>query len=318
MLAAALLQGNAPLALATAPLVGALLAFLRYNFNPASIFLGDSGSLTIGFMLGCFGAIWSQKSATLARHDGAVDGAGDSTARHLAVGDPPLPETPVDLHARPQPHPPPAARTRFQSPAGGAGAVCAPADWPPLFSLLQAMPSQRFGSLLLVVFCVVLTTGAKLIGYMEFYTARQLLQTGSFRSIVSATMFVSAIRPKVAKCVVAEDYWAVVREVRQRTGVHARADVAGGFHVRGARRVWRWRYALRHAHRPAEPRLHELRPPHALLRPAGDHAEHRRHDRATRAGTSGNPSVCRCSQFDEPGGAVPVVSASRSVVTESS
>src|SRR5207248_2457378 len=65
MLAAALVQNNAPLALASAPLVGALLAFLRYNFNPASIFLGDSGSLTIGFVLGCFGAIWSQKSATL-------------------------------------------------------------------------------------------------------------------------------------------------------------------------------------------------------------------------------------------------------------
>ena len=45
-LAAALLNNNALLALAVAPLVGALLAFLRYNFNPASIFLGDCGSLT--------------------------------------------------------------------------------------------------------------------------------------------------------------------------------------------------------------------------------------------------------------------------------
>src|SRR5262249_50739772 len=64
-LLAALLQSNTPLALATAPLAGALFAFLRYNFNPASIFLGDCGSLTIGFVLGCFGVIWSQKSATL-------------------------------------------------------------------------------------------------------------------------------------------------------------------------------------------------------------------------------------------------------------
>src|SRR5262249_34576138 len=56
---------NVPLALATAPLVGALFAFLHYNFNPASIFLGDCGSLTIGFLLGCFGAIWSQKATTL-------------------------------------------------------------------------------------------------------------------------------------------------------------------------------------------------------------------------------------------------------------
>jgi UDP-N-acetylmuramyl pentapeptide phosphotransferase/UDP-N-acetylglucosamine-1-phosphate transferase len=32
--------------------IGACLGFLRYNFNPASIFLGDTGSLFIGFTLG--------------------------------------------------------------------------------------------------------------------------------------------------------------------------------------------------------------------------------------------------------------------------
>ncbi len=32
--------------------VGASLGFLRYNFHPASIFMGDSGSLTLGFSLG--------------------------------------------------------------------------------------------------------------------------------------------------------------------------------------------------------------------------------------------------------------------------
>src|SRR6266700_4313999 len=37
MLIAAFLQQNLVLALATVPLVGALLGFLRYNFNPASI-----------------------------------------------------------------------------------------------------------------------------------------------------------------------------------------------------------------------------------------------------------------------------------------
>jgi UDP-GlcNAc:undecaprenyl-phosphate GlcNAc-1-phosphate transferase len=47
----AILQGNWGLALAAVPLAGCLLAFLRYNFNPASIFLGDSGSLTVGFLL---------------------------------------------------------------------------------------------------------------------------------------------------------------------------------------------------------------------------------------------------------------------------
>ncbi len=32
---------------------GSSLGFLRYNFHPASIFMGDSGSLTLGFALGC-------------------------------------------------------------------------------------------------------------------------------------------------------------------------------------------------------------------------------------------------------------------------
>jgi UDP-GlcNAc:undecaprenyl-phosphate/decaprenyl-phosphate GlcNAc-1-phosphate transferase len=39
-------------AAALALLVGALLGFLCFNFAPASIFMGDSGSLVIGFILG--------------------------------------------------------------------------------------------------------------------------------------------------------------------------------------------------------------------------------------------------------------------------
>ena len=62
---ASLVHQSPALALATVPLAGCLLGFLCYNFNPATIFLGDSGSLSIGFLLGCFGIIWTQKSATL-------------------------------------------------------------------------------------------------------------------------------------------------------------------------------------------------------------------------------------------------------------
>jgi UDP-GlcNAc:undecaprenyl-phosphate GlcNAc-1-phosphate transferase len=32
--------------------IGSLLGFLRYNFNPASVFLGDCGSLFIGYVMG--------------------------------------------------------------------------------------------------------------------------------------------------------------------------------------------------------------------------------------------------------------------------
>jgi UDP-GlcNAc:undecaprenyl-phosphate GlcNAc-1-phosphate transferase len=62
---AAMLHHNVPLAQATLPLAAALLGFLCYNINPATVFLGDSGALLIGFLLGCYGMIWTQKASTV-------------------------------------------------------------------------------------------------------------------------------------------------------------------------------------------------------------------------------------------------------------
>jgi UDP-GlcNAc:undecaprenyl-phosphate GlcNAc-1-phosphate transferase len=45
-------HSGAPIAaLLSAALAGSLLGFLRYNFNPATIFMGDSGSMFLGFIL---------------------------------------------------------------------------------------------------------------------------------------------------------------------------------------------------------------------------------------------------------------------------
>jgi UDP-GlcNAc:undecaprenyl-phosphate GlcNAc-1-phosphate transferase len=48
----AVLTGHIAMACVTAALAGSLLGFLRYNFPPASIFLGDAGSMLIGLVLG--------------------------------------------------------------------------------------------------------------------------------------------------------------------------------------------------------------------------------------------------------------------------
>lgn len=45
-------------------LCGALAGFLRYNFNPASIFLGDSGALFVGFLLASLSVTGGQKATT--------------------------------------------------------------------------------------------------------------------------------------------------------------------------------------------------------------------------------------------------------------
>lgn len=61
---AALLRGDLLLALLVVVLAGAVVGFLVYNVRPASIFLGDAGSLFLGYLLGAT-AIWSvRKTAT--------------------------------------------------------------------------------------------------------------------------------------------------------------------------------------------------------------------------------------------------------------
>lgn len=50
-----------PLALLFTPLLGAVLPFLRANWPPAKVFLGDTGSLTLGFLIGCGGAALARR-----------------------------------------------------------------------------------------------------------------------------------------------------------------------------------------------------------------------------------------------------------------
>jgi UDP-GlcNAc:undecaprenyl-phosphate GlcNAc-1-phosphate transferase len=59
------ISGQSGAAFVTLVLAGAVLGFLVFNFHPASIFLGDSGSLFLGFMLAGIGLLSSQKSSTI-------------------------------------------------------------------------------------------------------------------------------------------------------------------------------------------------------------------------------------------------------------
>jgi UDP-GlcNAc:undecaprenyl-phosphate/decaprenyl-phosphate GlcNAc-1-phosphate transferase len=61
----ALSNGSSQVSLLTIALAGAILGFLRFNFNPATIFLGDSGSLFIGFMLSALALQGAEKAPTV-------------------------------------------------------------------------------------------------------------------------------------------------------------------------------------------------------------------------------------------------------------
>ncbi|MFA5910257.1 MAG: MraY family glycosyltransferase [Vicinamibacterales bacterium] len=59
-----IVRGHSAEAMMLAALVGAALGFLVFNFPPASIFLGDSGSLLFGFILAATAIAGWQKGAT--------------------------------------------------------------------------------------------------------------------------------------------------------------------------------------------------------------------------------------------------------------
>lgn len=67
ILLVALEQGFILVAVMTAALAGAAVGFLKYNFNPAEIFMGDTGSMFLGFMLAGISVTGAVKSvATIA------------------------------------------------------------------------------------------------------------------------------------------------------------------------------------------------------------------------------------------------------------
>lgn len=64
MLVASFVYENLVVTLVLVAVAGALLAFLHYNFPPASVFLGDAGSLFLGFTLAGLGLASSTKAST--------------------------------------------------------------------------------------------------------------------------------------------------------------------------------------------------------------------------------------------------------------
>lgn len=65
LIAVAMTPTNAISALIAFILAGSMLAFLTYNFNPAKIFMGDSGALFAGFLLATLSITGVMKSAAL-------------------------------------------------------------------------------------------------------------------------------------------------------------------------------------------------------------------------------------------------------------
>jgi len=114
----ALLNGYSLVTIMTIALAGAILGFLRYNFNPATIFLGDSGSLFIGFLLSALALEGAQKAPNhcCRRHSGSFFRTADSG--NFAVDSAALDQRASRFYGRPRAYPPQASAARTYSSPG--------------------------------------------------------------------------------------------------------------------------------------------------------------------------------------------------------
>ncbi len=208
-LVAALTHNNLQLALVTAPLAGCLLGFLRYNFNPASIFLGDSGSLLIGFLLGCYGAMWSDKSATaigltapmMAMAIPLLDVAL-SIARRFIRNQPIFGADRGHIHHR--------LLEKGLTPRRAALFLYGICGIAAVLSLLQDAAHDRAGGVIIVLFCIVAWVGVQHLGYTEFGIAGKLFTKGTLRSFVDMQLRLQEFERSLKACSTLEEHCATI------------------------------------------------------------------------------------------------------------
>jgi UDP-GlcNAc:undecaprenyl-phosphate/decaprenyl-phosphate GlcNAc-1-phosphate transferase len=223
---AALMQHNMVLAVATFPLAGALLGFLCYNFNPATIFLGDSGSLLIGYLLGCYAVIWGNKSATLL----------GMTAPLMALSIPLLDvllaivrrflrRQPIFMADRGHIHH--RLLDRGLTPRRVVLVLYGLCGLAAAFSLLQGLVHSFAGALILL-FGVFVLLGIQYLGYAEFDVAGRLLFSGEFQRSVSAQLDLRKFRATLAACATPAACGEAIRDVGRKFGFQqVRLSLAG-------------------------------------------------------------------------------------------
>jgi UDP-GlcNAc:undecaprenyl-phosphate GlcNAc-1-phosphate transferase len=208
-LVAALTHNNLQLALVTAPLAGCLLGFLRYNFNPASIFLGDSGSLLIGFLLGCYGAMWSDKSATIIGLTAPMMAMAIplldvtlSIARRFLRNQPIFGADRGHIHHR--------LLEKGLTPRRAALFLYGICGIAAALSLLQDLAHDRAGGVIIVLFCIVAWVGVQHLGYTEFGIAGKLFMKGTLRSFVDMQLRLQEFDRSLKGCSTLEEHCTTI------------------------------------------------------------------------------------------------------------
>jgi UDP-GlcNAc:undecaprenyl-phosphate/decaprenyl-phosphate GlcNAc-1-phosphate transferase len=197
------INGNLLVTILTITLAGSILGFLRFNFNPATIFLGDSGSLFIGFMLGALALVGSQKTSTIVAVAIPLVSFGlpiletaISIIRRFLNGQPLFAADREHIHHK-------LLERGFSQRQAviilyGVSAVCG------LLSLFLLAPGSGSTGIVLIVLGVGVWVGVQHLGYHEFFELGRIAQ----RTIEQKRMIVNnvAIRKAAMEMAKVKDY----------------------------------------------------------------------------------------------------------------
>jgi UDP-GlcNAc:undecaprenyl-phosphate GlcNAc-1-phosphate transferase len=221
MLLAALTQNNLPLILATMPLAGCLLGFLRYNFSGASVYLGDCGSLSLGFLLGCFGALWSEKSVTLVALTVPLLAVSIplldvvlSIMRRFLRNRPIFEADRGHIHHR--------LLDRGLSPRSAVLTMYGLCGMVAVLSLLVSAlhNHNQVSGLIVILFGGAAWIGIRQLDYAEFASASRMLFGGKFRRIIDVEARLKDFEATLAKADSVEDCWGHIRAGSRDFGFH--------------------------------------------------------------------------------------------------
>jgi len=204
--AAGLVQGNLALVWATPPLMGALLGFLFYNFSRATMFLGDSGALLIGFLTGCYGIMFAGRTTGFGLLGPLMILAVPLVDLSLSIVRRSILRRPIFGADRGHIHHRLVERVRTSRRAvrvlllwGSVGAIFA--------LLLSVSPNLAWQAAVVLAFCATTGVGVKQLRYSEFEVAAKLLIGGEFRRTLAEKARIQNLAGSLERCETESEWW---------------------------------------------------------------------------------------------------------------
>ena len=207
---AGLLLNDAGLTSGALLLCGTLLGFLRFNINPASIFLGDSGSLTIGLSLGCFSILWSNHTSS-----------GSASLAPILIWTVPLLDLilsvlrrsirGVPLFSPDRGHIHHQLLERGFSTSDAALTLCIATAFAGLAGIVVSVASAPVAMFALLVLATGVLWGVWKLRYAEFGAVSSLLNQVSWRKFTLAHITLTNFTQAISRTEDAEEYWRLLK-----------------------------------------------------------------------------------------------------------